>query len=312
MKKLKNLSAKSIAINELLQLSEKSLQGMVIEPLLRSLGFENVRDNSGPNEKGKDIVATKFSEFGRNKLFAVQIKKKKFTGTVDSKESLGNLFHQLIQARDEEVVDPINNKKRSPDSCIFITPYPISPSVWEKFHKLSEELYRKNIEIIDGSKLLDLIQTHLPDFLQCFSMEVRYLFQLERSMNKISESMLAFSLDKELQLNNIYVDALLDSSNNLFGNLAAYPLWLQGPKMLIVDSNDITQIENFGKDLNKNAIIIDQPQAKDNEQKQKLFELKKKLGKNSKKKIVQIDIDPLLISAQKKLEKAFQLLQICQ
>ena len=114
MKKLKNLSAKSIAINELLQLSEKRLQGMVIEPLLRSLGFEKVRDNSGPNEKGKDIVATKLSEFGRNKLFAVQIKKKKFTGTVDSKESLGNLFHQLIQARDEEVVDPINNKKRSP------------------------------------------------------------------------------------------------------------------------------------------------------------------------------------------------------
>ena len=122
-------------------------------------------------------------------------------------------------------------------------------------------------------------------------------------MNKISESMLAFSLDKELQLNNIYVDALLDSSNNLFGNLAAYPLWLQGPKLLIVDSNDIIQIENFGKDLNKNAIIIDQPQPKDYGQKHNLFELKKKLGKHSKKKIVQIDLDPLLISAQKKARK---------
>jgi len=303
MKKPKSSSFKSIAIKELLRLSEKKLQGMVIEPLLRSLGFENVRDNSGPNEKGKDIVATKVSEFGRNKLFAVQIKKKKFTGTVDSKESLGNLFHQLIQARDEEVVDPINNIKRSPDSCIFITPYPISPSVWEKFHKLSEELYRKNIEIIDGSKLLDLIKMHLPDFLQWFSMEVRYLFQLERSMNKIPESMLAFFLDKELELNNIYVDASLDSSNNFFENLAAYTLWLQGPKLLIVYSKDIIQIENFGKDLNKNAIIIDPPQAKDYEQKQKLLELKEKLGKQSKKKIAQIDLDPLLICAQEKARK---------
>jgi len=148
---------KSIAIDRLLSFSEKKLQAEIIEPLLHALGFENVRDNSGPEERGKDIVATKRSEFGQTKLYGIQIKKKKFTGVVDSKESLGNLFVQLKQARDEEVVDPTTNVKRSPDCCIFFTPYPISPTVWDKFHKFSQELSRENIEIIDGSRLMDLI-----------------------------------------------------------------------------------------------------------------------------------------------------------
>lgn len=300
MNKQKISTFESIAIKELLDFSEKKLQGLVIEPLLRALGFENVRDNSGPGEKGKDIVATKNSEFGRNKLYAVQIKKKKFTGSVDSAQSLGSLFHQLIQARDEEIVDPTNNVKRSPDSCIFITPYPISPSVWEKFHKLSEELYRKNIEIIDGSKLLDLIQNHLPNFLQFFSMEVRYLFQLERSTSKIHESILAFSLDKELDLNNIYVNASLDSSNNNFENFATRRLWLQGPKLILIDSKDIINIEECGRKLNSNVIIYDPPKLKEKKQKEDFAELKSRLGKNTKKKIVQIDIDPFLICAQSK------------
>ena len=73
MQRQNSTSFKSIAIKELLQFSEIELQGEVIEPLLRALGFENVRDNSGSGEKGKDIVATKYSEFGRNKLYAVQI-----------------------------------------------------------------------------------------------------------------------------------------------------------------------------------------------------------------------------------------------
>jgi len=63
------------------------------------LGFENVKDNRGAKEKGKDLIATKISEFGRTKLYAIQIEKAKYTSKVSSKESLGRLFLQLRQAR---------------------------------------------------------------------------------------------------------------------------------------------------------------------------------------------------------------------
>ena len=48
---------------ELTNLSEKDLQGTIVEPLLRALGFENVRDNSGADEKGKDIASDKKVRF---------------------------------------------------------------------------------------------------------------------------------------------------------------------------------------------------------------------------------------------------------
>lgn len=168
-----NVAYESEALHQLLKLPEAKLQARIIEPLLRSMGFENVRDNSGAEEEGKDLVASKTSEFARSKLYAIQIKKIKLTARISSSTSLGNLFLQLRQAREEEVVDPVTNVERSPDEVIFFTPYAIRPSVWAKFHKQSQELERNNIQVIDGSKLLDLIKQYLPDFLDSFIGESR-------------------------------------------------------------------------------------------------------------------------------------------
>ena len=298
---IKKSEYESKALRELRSFSEAQLQSKLIEPLLRSLEFENVRDNSGPDEKGKDLIATKSSEFGRNKLFAIQIKKKKLSARVDSKDSLGSLFVQLLQARDEEVVDPITNIKRSPDACIFITPYSISPSVWERFHKRSKELDYRNIEIIDGSKLLDLIKLHHPDFLDHFSIEVRYRYQMESYLNRIPESTSAFGLTSELNLDSIYVDASLSHSDIFFELIATRPVWLQGKKLVYVNPKDINYLKEFGDWLGCTARITDPPIAASKEEEKNISKLLESIPKSSTKKIIQLDLDQFIEKLQQKL-----------
>jgi predicted NACHT family NTPase len=294
----------SKALRELASLSEAQLQSQIIEPLLRSIGFENVRDNSGPGEKGKDLVATKKSEFGRNKLYGIQIKKTKLSARINSINSLGNLFLQLLQARYEEVVDPTSNISRSPDACVFITPYPIAPSVWEKFHKLSQDLDRQNIEIIDGSKLLDLIESHLPDFLDHFSMEVRYRYQLKRDLNQIPESTLAFRLTTELELDNIYIESSLSDSDDLFELISTKPALLKGRKLLVASPTDIDQLNEFGDWLGVKARITDPPSADSPQEEERIFELSQTIEKKSEKKPIQVDIDPLILKLKERLKDA--------
>ena len=301
-------SFESRALSELIKFRESQLQGLIIEPLLRSLGFENVRDNSGSREKGKDIVATKRSEFGRSKLYAIQIKKKKFTSRITSKDSLGSLFHQLIQARDEKVVDPTNNVRRSPDECIFITPYPISPNVWESFHVLSQDLYKNNIEVIDGSKLVDLIHHNLPELLEHFSMEVRYRYELERSLNRIPESTIAFGLKSELRLSKIYVDASLHSADKFYERLSKYPILNQGSKVVIVKNTDIRKLNEYGNWFEAKPVITDPPLIKRPSDKNRYIELEKEVRKKPKHKIVQVNLDLTISAIQKKARKSIEYL----
>jgi len=93
-------------IERLARLSETDLQRKIIEPLLRSEGFTSVRQTSGPNDKGKDLIALK-EDFGKPKLYGIQIKKFKFSGKHDDSRGLANVITQLKQVFAEPVKDPL-------------------------------------------------------------------------------------------------------------------------------------------------------------------------------------------------------------
>ncbi|HEY1338362.1 MAG TPA: restriction endonuclease, partial [Bryobacteraceae bacterium] len=121
------------AAARLIAMAESELQASIIEPLLRRMGFRQVRDSSGPREEGKDLVAIKVDEFGRSLLYAIQIKKWKLSAKAESWDSFGLLLNQLEMALEERTLDPSTNEERKPDHCIFITPYPIHERVWLAF-----------------------------------------------------------------------------------------------------------------------------------------------------------------------------------
>src|SRR5689334_12998911 len=132
---------------DLQALSELELQQRVVEPLLRAEGFTHVRDVSGPNERGKDLVAIK-RDFGRPKLCAIQIKKARFSGKVAATNSITALVMQLRQMLRESVLDPTTNAQRLPDCGYFITPYPISRQAFEANIAQIGDLERSAVSLI--------------------------------------------------------------------------------------------------------------------------------------------------------------------
>jgi hypothetical protein len=190
-------------LHALASLDERMLQASIIEPLLRAMDFEYVRDVSGPNEKGRDLIAIKW-EFGRPKVYAIQIKRTEFTGKQASSNSLTQLLTQLRQVFTEPGIDPLLQTEGKAHRCIFITPYQINRSALESaFHDIMEH-ERREITIVDGPILAGLIERYLPKWFEQLA-SGRYSAQLIEMLDSVPESR-AFDLSRELRIREIYID----------------------------------------------------------------------------------------------------------
>ncbi len=207
------------ALEELVSLSERELQATFVEPLLRNMGFKNVYDTSGPRERGKDVIATKDS-FGRSELYAIQIKKFKPSGKHGSKGSFGALLDQLRSAVFEPVLDPSTNHKRPPNRVVFITPYPIPPHLREDFEERADARELRGLALIDGPQLLDLIREHLPEAVKLFSVQSQYRLRLAADVSNITEARVAFDTTRDINLDQIYVDALMGLGDSTIYRIA--------------------------------------------------------------------------------------------
>jgi NACHT domain/Restriction endonuclease len=291
----------SKALSDLIQMSENELQGRIVEPLLRAMGFTEVRDNSGPNEKGKDLIATKKSEFGRSLLWGIQLKKLRVDARVTSSDSLGALIIQLKQAKEEKVVDPSTNERRSPDNCVFITPYPIAPHVWERFHEAARDLMKQNIEVVDGPRILDLIDRHAPDLLQEFSMDVQYRRRLARELNQVPAARAALGLPEDLELDNIYVDTSIRASDDILLDLAQYPLLKEGRKTFLAKPNFLTALKDETSKWDAEPTVFDPPIAESRDEKDRVGALTENAKTHPGKKVFQINLDPVLAVIQQQV-----------
>jgi hypothetical protein len=185
-------------------MNEKDLQGRVIEPLLRILGYTHVRDKSGPRERGRDLVAIK-EEFGKPKLYAIQIKRVKLRGAIGSSSSIMRIMDQLAQMMREPVIDPTNNVHRPPDRGLFITPYAIHKDAFRAALQGIRDLEQREITLIDGPLLADQVLRNIPEAILQESMELQYRFRVTEGSDKVLESP-AFGLHEVLSLDNIYID----------------------------------------------------------------------------------------------------------
>ena len=210
----------SAAIRELTSLSERDLQAKIVEPLLRSMGFENVRDTSGSVEHGKDLIATKSHVLGTASLYAIQIKKFRPTARVASTLSFGQLLDQLRQALEQPTLDPGTNQLRKPDECIFITPFPIPVRAKVAFSGRLAEPTMRMVHIVDGHKLLELIGMYAPILFARFSMETQYKLRVAHKLDSIAESAVAFQRPA-LGLDSLYVNTSLSASSTLLEVIGA-------------------------------------------------------------------------------------------
>ncbi len=187
-------------------LSEKALQTQFIEPLLRLTGYTHVYNMGGAGDRGKDMVAVR-EEFGRNKLYAIQVKRFKFSGKYSQPTSLIYVLNQLEQIFSEPTIDPITRIQRIPDRCIFITPYQISRETFESGLYKLQKAERRDLTIIDGPILADQVIKYMPSSLANIQRELTYRLAVKQNAKYVRESM-AFEV-KELLLEQIYVDLAL-------------------------------------------------------------------------------------------------------
>ena len=191
----------------LTSMSEAILQAKIIEPLLRLMGFQYVRDNSGPHEKGKDLVAIKL-DFGKPKLYAIQIKKFQASGKHTKTTAMTNVVTQLRQTMLEPVLDPMANLERPPDRGVFITPYAIHRDALASAIEQVRDLERREITIIDGAILVDLVLKFMPGAVTDLDPQLRYRVQSAKAADRIPESN-AFGVRGDLSLDEIFVEISL-------------------------------------------------------------------------------------------------------
>lgn len=203
------------------ELSEYELQSKIVEPLLRAESFEQVRDTSGPNENGRDLVATK-RELGVDLLYAIQIKKLKVTNRAnDISRSFAGLLIQLKQASTAKMFDPFSRAQRIPDRLIFITPFSIDQLTFDLAVDHQAELYRNQIILIDGALLAELAIRLLPQELANLRQDLGYRLRIDHQISNIAEGR-AFGRVDGLKLDDIFVDmdyACLDEVRRFLSTL---------------------------------------------------------------------------------------------
>lgn len=213
---------------ELVSYSEDKLQRSVIEPLLRAMGFKDVRDRSGTNEKGKDLTAVKEEVFGTS-YYAIQLKKTKLSGRVASTNSLSFVLGQLRQAIVEKIVFPTEMEPIKPDRLVFITPYPMENSAASSLESSLADIKSKGVTIIDGIQLSDLVRKHLPEFLTGEEIYRRNTF---KSSGSLIEANVALQTHKFLTMQDIYVDVSVADKRNVLNSLANKSLSLKNDEVI--------------------------------------------------------------------------------
>src|ERR1700680_396233 len=279
-------------MDALTSMSEASLQAKIIEPLLRLMDFQHVRDVSGANDKGKDLVAIKL-DFGKPKLYAIQIKKFQASGKHTNTASMTNVVSQLRQTMLEPVIDPMLNIERPPDRGVFITPYAIYRDALSSAIGQVRELERREITIIDGPILVGLVLQYMPDAVTDLDPQLRYRVQSAKAADRITESS-AFGAREPLSLEDMFVEISLVYGKAAFGVSTRKPTHWEGPRITHAKSAELATIRSLYRKWVKGAPRVWVPPRRRSSD-----EVRQDPTLDST--VAEIDLDPLLEALDSRL-----------
>ena len=144
-------------------LKEAELQEIVLAPLFRgAFRYDFVDPYGGNDEHGIDLICWKKDELDEIEVAVVQVKRFKPARSSSSQKSFVGLINQVSQATERRVPHS-NGHTYLPRTFYFVTPYPLDNRTLEtRFEKVAS-LRQHGLKIIDGTRLLNLIEKHLPD-----------------------------------------------------------------------------------------------------------------------------------------------------
>lgn len=137
---------------------EAKFRGFAIK-LFRELGFCEVRETHGPDERGKDLVFYEKNRMGEIEFVGVQAKVGGLHGNVSRKGNVTAVWLQTVEALNGRVHKGGENHYL--DKFVVLTSGEISSSARQKLADfLRPTKYDKRIYFFDQSKIADLVTEH--------------------------------------------------------------------------------------------------------------------------------------------------------
>jgi len=132
--------------------SEKEFTLGVVIPLLRRLGFANVKYNHGKREFGKDITFARLTEFDEYERWGAQVKRGNVGGGVRSE--VDELVAQAEDAFKIPYYDVYTREKARISKLLIIIDGRFTENAVEKIcEKIETYSLRNNIVFVDGEKI---------------------------------------------------------------------------------------------------------------------------------------------------------------
>lgn len=150
--------------NLLASLSEDEFRKEAIIPLLRRMGFTEIRDRQGPSEYGKDITFKEQSIMG-DIYYAVVLKVGHIDGKAGGKQNIATIQEQVDMAF-QIPIDDVSTSHQSVfvNRVIVWNSGRITNNAEKLIKRLLDTRYSSNVLFYDGHKTIDLLDKHYPAF----------------------------------------------------------------------------------------------------------------------------------------------------
>lgn len=137
--------------------NEKEFTLGTVLPIIRKLGFHNVRYNHGKREFGRDVLFARVTEFQDLEFWGAQIKFSDVSGAATA--DVNELLMQLDDAFKMPFYDLYTKQQQRISKLAIIISGKFSENAIEKIcEKIESHALRNNLVFIDGEKLATLAE----------------------------------------------------------------------------------------------------------------------------------------------------------
>ena len=190
---------------------EKTLTKKFVIPLFESkgMGYKNIQYTHKKLEFGRDVVCYKENEFGVRIYTGIQVKRIKITTS-----KVDTILRQIHEAFGESFTDLSDNKKKELDKVVLVTSREFTEDAKESLRAILKSAnWDRVVTVIDGRKLIDLIDMHLN---KAFWREYDYFDSYFKEMKKefeIIKDVAIIGHRESIRLEDIHVSLQLVEKN---------------------------------------------------------------------------------------------------
>ena len=149
------------------KLREDQFRKNVLIPLFKSMGFNDVRDNHGTTERGKDIIFRSVTPWGYAEVSAAVVTKEDITGNVSDDNFALRVLDQVRMALRQEYNDIYTGKKTKVDRCLVISAGRIKSTAMDSISgELEAASLDRLVTFFDLEKVIELVDRFYPELWQ--------------------------------------------------------------------------------------------------------------------------------------------------